>query len=148
EAAEWEKNQFFIKGHLDIRRILEKFVETFDELYGQEDEAFLENVGRKYFILFLKPIINGIGNYCIEPQTRNSERMDLMIFYRGEQYILELKNWRGNAYNQRGEKQLSDYLDYFHMKKGYMLSFNFNKNKKTGIKEIAVGDRLLIEAVV
>ncbi|MCD8015443.1 MAG: AAA-like domain-containing protein [Lachnospiraceae bacterium] len=143
-----EKNQFITGGHLDVRRILERFIETFHELYGTEDEKFLEKVGRKYFLLFLKPIINGAGNYSIEPQTRNSERMDLVIYYRGEQNILELKLWRGNAYNQRGERQLSDYLDYFHMKKGYMLSFNFNKTKQIGIKEIALGDKVLIEAVV
>lgn len=59
-----------------------------------------------------------------------------------------MKVWRGNAYNQRGEKQLSSYLDYYHLKKGYMLSFNFNKKKDVGVKEIALGDRLLIEAVV
>ncbi|MCD8336618.1 MAG: ATP-binding protein, partial [Lachnospiraceae bacterium] len=118
DAGERGKNQFFVNGHLNIRQILEKFVETFEELYSQEDDTFLENVGRKYFLLFLKPIINGAGNYSIEPQTRDSERMDLMIFYKGEQNILELKIWRGNAYNQRGEQQLSGYLDYFHMKKG------------------------------
>ena len=56
--------------------------------------------------------------------------------------------WRGNAYNERGEQQLSDYLDYFHLKKGYMLSFNFNKKKEIGVKEIRVGDKVLIEAVV
>ncbi|MCD7832558.1 MAG: AAA-like domain-containing protein [Lachnospiraceae bacterium] len=143
-----ERNQFIVGGHLDIRRILEKFIETFDELYGEEDKKFLEKIGRKYFLLFLKPIINGIGNYSIEPQTRNGERMDLVIYYHGEQNILELKLWHGNAYNSRGETQLSGYLDYFHMKKGYMLSFNFNKNKTRGIKEIVLGDKLLIEAVV
>lgn len=143
-----EKNQFIVGGHLDIRRILEKFIETFEELYGEKEDKFLESVGRRYFLLFLKPIINGIGNYSIEPQIRNSERMDLVIYYRGEQNILELKIWRGNAYNERGEKQLTGYLDYFGMKKGYMLSFNFNKKKKTGIKEIILGDKILIEAVV
>ncbi|MCD7765698.1 MAG: 9-O-acetyl-N-acetylneuraminate esterase, partial [Lachnospiraceae bacterium] len=147
-AGVTERNQFIVGGHLDIRRILEKFIETFSELYGEEDEKFLEKVGRKYFLLFLKPIINGVGNYSIEPQTRNSERMDLVIYYNGEQNILELKLWRGNAYNERGEKQLSGYLDYFHMKKGYMLSFNFNKKKTRGIREVVLGDKLLIEAVV
>lgn len=29
-----------------------------------------------------------------------------------------------------------------------MLSFNFNKKKKSGLQEIVVGDKLLIEAVV
>lgn len=84
----------------------------------------------------------------MEPETRNHERMDLVIDYHKEQSIIELKIWRGNAYNERGEKQLSDYLEYFHLKKGYMLSFNFNQKKKIGIKEIVLGDKVLIEAVV
>ena len=29
-----------------------------------------------------------------------------------------------------------------------MLSFNFNKNKQVGVKEIVVGSKLIIEAVV
>lgn len=29
-----------------------------------------------------------------------------------------------------------------------MLSFNFNKKKKTGVKEIRVGDKVIVEAVV
>ena len=76
------------------------------------------------------------------------ERTDVIVDYLGEQFIIELKIWRGNAYHERGEKQLADYLDYYHLKKGYMLSFNFNKNKQAGIKEIWFGNRLLIEAVV
>ena len=29
-----------------------------------------------------------------------------------------------------------------------MLSFNFNKKKQVGISELAIGDKILIEAVV
>lgn len=148
KAGVHEKNQFIVGGHLDVRKILEKFVETFHYLYGEQDEAFLEEAGRRYFILFLKPIINGIGNYSIEPETRNSERMDLVIYYHGEQSIIEMKIWRGNAYNERGEEQLSGYLEHFHLNKGYMLSFNFNKKKEIGVKEIILRDKILIEAVV
>ena len=125
------KNQFIHDGALDMWRILEKFVEYFDDIYGDRDEKFLEADGRRYFMLFLKPIINGTGNYYIEARTRN-----------------EMKIWHGNAYNERGEKQLSDYLEYYHVDKGYMLSFNFNKNKKIGVKEVVLGEKLLIEAVV
>lgn len=39
-------------------------------------------------------------------------------------------------------------LDDYHKELGYMLSFNFNKNKQIGIKEIAVGNKRVIEAVV
>lgn len=143
-----EKNQFITGGHLDVKKILVKFIETFDYLYGDRDETFLEDAGRRYFMLFLKPIINGTGNCYVEPETRNHERMDLVIDYHGEQSIIEMKVWRGNAYNERGEAQLSAYLDYFHLKKGYMLSFNFNKKKEIGVKEIVLGDKILIEATV
>ena len=68
--------------------------------------------------------------------------------YLGERFVVELKIWRGNAYNERGQEQLSDYLDYYHIQKGYMLSYNFNKNKEVGVKTISVGDKTLIEAVV
>jgi hypothetical protein len=128
--------------------LLEKFVTHFDDIYGDCDEKFLEEEGRRYFMLYLKPIINGTGNYYVESRTRNQERTDLIIDYRGQQYIIEMKVWRGNAYNERGEEQLSDYLDHYHLKKGYMISFNFNKNKTIGLKEIKLGDKILIEAVV
>lgn len=142
------KNQFIKKGHLDMRLILEKFVMHFEELYGDQKQAFYEEDGRRYFLLYLRPIINGIGNYYIESRTRNMERTDVIIDYLGEQTVVELKIWRGNAYNKRGGDQLADYLEYYHLNKGYMLSFNFNKKKETGIKEIKLGNKLLIEAVV
>ncbi len=142
------KNKFIVDGYLNVRLVLEKFVETFDYLYGDRDETFLEDVGRRYFMLFLRPIINGEGNCYVEPETRNHERMDLVIDYHGVQSICELKIWRGNSYNERGEKQLLDYLAYFHLKKGYMLSFNFNRKKMIGVHDIVIGDHLLVEAVV
>ena len=147
-AGSSQKNQFVVDGHLNMRKVLEKFVETFDYLYGDQEEVFLEETGRKYFMLFLRPIINGTGNCYVEAETRNRERMDIVIDYNGEQHICELKIWRGNAYKERGEEQLSDYLDYYHLKKGYMLSFNFNKKKEIGVKDIVFGDKLLVEAVV
>ncbi len=39
------------------------------------------------------------------------------------------------------------YLDHYDANKGYMLSFNFNKKKKVGVKEIILGDKILIEGV-
>lgn len=142
------KNQFVVNGHLDMYKVLERFVLHFDELYGDRDETFYEEDGRKFFLLYLKPIINGAGNYYIESRTRNMERTDIIIDYQGEQIIIELKIWRGNAYHTRGEKQLLDYLEHYHLQKGYMLSFNFNKKKQIGVKEIKLKDCVLVEAVV
>lgn len=100
------------------------------------------------FLLYLKPIINGIGNYYIESRTRSMGRTDVIIDYLGKQYIIEMKIYRGNEYNLRGEQQLIGYLNDYQLDKGYMLSFNFNKKKQTGIHEVRLGDKILIEAIV
>lgn len=72
----------------------------------------------------------------------------MIVDYHGEQFIIELKLWRGNAYHERGEQQLADYLDHYHLEKGYMLSFNFNQKKQIGVRELNVGNKILVEAVV
>ena len=128
--------------------VLKKFVEYFSEICVDKDETFIEKFGRKFFLVYLKPIINGTGNYYIEAQTRDERRTDVIVDYLGEQFIIELKIWHGNEYNERGERQLVDYLEYFHQDKGYMLSFNFNQKKEIGVKEVRVGTKTIVEAVV
>ena len=51
----------------------------------------------------------------------------------GQQYVVELKIWRGERCNADGEQQISEYLEYFGLDVGYMLSFNFNKKKESGV---------------
>lgn len=148
DEAQGEKNSYIQDGKLDMELVLKKFVQHFTDIYGDNDEKFLETCGRKLFLLYLKPIINGTGNYYVEAQTRDARRTDIIVDYLGEQFIVELKIWRGSEYNERGEAQLADYLDYFHSEKGYLISFNFNKKKEIGVKEIKIKDKTIVEAVV
>ena len=146
--AQRDQSQFIRGGKLDMERVMEKFVEYYGDIYSGSDTKFLEEHGRKIFLLYLKPIINGTGNYYIEARTRDAKRTDVIIDYLGEQFVIEMKLWRGREYNKRGEEQLADYLDYYHLNNGYMLSFNFNENKKKGVQEIHIGGRTILEAVV
>ena len=146
--AQRDKSYFIRDGRLDMDMTLKKFVEYFIEIYGENDEKFIEKYGRKFFLLFLRPIINGTGNYYIEAQTRDARRTDVIVDYLGEQFVIELKIWHGDEYNERGEAQLVDYLEYYHKDKGYMISFNFNKKKDTGVREIKIGAKTIVEAVV
>lgn len=146
--GETDRIQFIKNNRLDMDLVLKKFVEYFSEIYGEKDYKFTEAYGRKFFLLYLKPIINGTGNYYIEAQTRDARRTDVIIDYLGEQFVVELKLWHGNEYHERGEEQLIDYLEYYHKEKGYMLSFNFNKKKDVGVKEIYVRGKTIVEAVV
>ena len=148
KASLCDKNQFVIGGRLNMRLVLEKFVRHFNDLYAGSEEKFIEESGRKLFLLYLRPIINGTGNYYIESRTRSMGRTDVIVDYRGERYITEMKIWREKEYNNRGEKQIVGYLEDYHQKTGYMLSFCFNKNKKTGVQEIVIGDKMVIEAIV
>ncbi len=99
-------------------------------------------------MLFLKPIINGSGNCYIEAETRNRQRTDLIVDYRGEQFIIETKLWHGAAKHLEGREQLFHYLDHYHLNTGYMLTFNFNKKKEIGVIEIPYKGKTLVEAVV
>ena len=146
--GESDRINFISDNGLDMDLVLKKFVQYFTEIYGSNDDRFIEAYGRKFFLLYLKPIINGVGNYYIEAQTRDARRTDVIVDYLGEQFIVELKIWHGNEYNERGEKQITDYLDYYRKDKGYMISFNFNKNKEIGVREIKAGGKTIVEAVV
>lgn len=148
QIAADEKSQFIVNGHLDMDMVIQKFVSHYTELFAEHNQKFLEDNGRSIFLLYMKPIINGAGNYYIEAKTRTNRRTDLIIDFRGQQEIVELKIWHGNEYNQRGEKQLADYLESYHLKHGYMVSFNFNKKKEVGVKKLIFGDKVLTEAVV
>ena len=148
EAADIEKNRFVCGGRLNMESVLERFAESFTDIYSDAEESFLEENGRRFFLLYLKPIINGVGNYYVEARTRNMKRTDVIVDYCGEQYVCELKIWHGDEYNNRGEQQLLGYLDAYHLSIGYMLSFNFNKKKKVGVQKIEIDGRTIVEAVV
>jgi len=148
KAGYFCKNQFVEDGNLNVRLILERFIETYTEVFGKLEDKFKEKDGREHFLLYLKPIINGTGNYYIEAQTRDMTRTDIIIDYLGKQYIIELKIWHGDRYNKRGEEQLREYLEYYNLNVGYMLSFNFNKDKETGVKQVHVGDKIIYEAML
>lgn len=142
------RNQFIVAGMLQMDLVMKKFYEYFEEIYGSDNQSFVEENGRKLFLLYLKPIINGTGNYYIEAQTRDYRRTDIIVDYKGKRFIIELKIWHGNEYHLRGEKQLFEYLNYYKEDKGYLLSFNFNKKKKSGIHELRFQGKSILEVVV
>ncbi len=147
-AGDTEKSQFIENGELKMDKILERFAVHFNDIYGNQDITFREEEGRRFFMLYICPIINGTGNYYIEAETRDRSRTDMIIDYLGKQYIIEMKIWRGDSYNERGEKQLKEYLDYYRINKGYLLSFCFNKKSKPEAKTISLDGREIVEVVV
>ena len=135
-------------GWLNIYKIMDHFIIEHNRIHGDDSIRFLEEEGRERFLTYLSPIINGTGTYSIEEQTRDHRRMDVVIHYLGKRYIIELKLWRGERYNEKGEKQIIEYLDYWNLNTGYMLSFSFKKKKQSGIDRVKFGDKVLFEGIV
>jgi hypothetical protein len=143
-----EKEEFIHGNRLNMEYLLERYITVFHTVYGDLDDKFDEAEGRRHFLLFVRPIINGTGNYYIEAETRNNKRMDLVIDYLGERFVVELKIWRGKVYHKQGEEQLVRYLNDIQLKKGYMLIYNFNQAKASGVTHVKIGETQLIEAMV
>ena len=150
------KQAFIQGGWLNVPLIMERFIQHHEQIWeNPEDESneariehFLEENGRQRFLTYLSPIVNGVGTYEIEPQTRDGRRMDIVIHYLGKRYIIELKIWHGEQRNIEGEKQIIGYLDYWNLDTGYMLSFNFNKKKERGVSRVKIGNKVLFEGTV
>lgn len=117
-------------GHLKMEHVVARFRDLLHEEYRDSTVPFIEREGRLLFLTFLKPIINGIGFYYVEPETRDNRRMDLVVTYGREEFIVELKIWRGDKYEQLGRDQLSEYLAIRGKEEGYLVTFDFSKDKQ------------------
>ena len=137
-------------GKFDMETCLRKFSEHYYELYSDRDTAFLEREGRMLFLTFMKPLINGIGFYHIETETRNARRMDIILDYNKEQFIIELKLWHGKKYKEKAYAQLLDYMDSKNNDTGYLITFDFRKdvNKERQAEWVDCGDGKRIFDVV
>ena len=122
-----DKSLYIVDGRLCMETVLQRFSAFMKAEYRDEDGGFIEQHGRLLFLSFLRPIINGTGHYAVEAETRCNTRMDIVVFYGTQEFIIELKIWRGEKYEKDGYEQLAGYLRARGIKKGYLLSFCDNK---------------------
>lgn len=124
------KENFIIENGLDFEKILLRFQQFIKEQYSSIDSKFIEREGRLLFLAFIKPIINGVGFDFKEVQISEEKRLDIVVSYLSSKYVIELKIWRGIEYHKKGLNQLKDYLDIQGLDKGYLVVYNFNKDKE------------------
>lgn len=115
---------------LNMEKILLRFQQFMKENYSLRDLEFLERHGVLLFLSFIKPIINGVGFDYKEVQISEERRIDIVIQYNKNKYVIETKIWHGETAHKKGLNQLKNYLDIQSLDKGYLLIFNFNKNKE------------------
>ena len=102
------------------------------------------------FISFLKPLINGQGFYHIESQFTDLRRMDLVVDFGQQQFIIEMKIWRGEQYRMEALEQLGAYLESKNTHEGYLLTFDFRKegNKTNTSQWLEVDGKHIFDVVV
>jgi hypothetical protein len=98
---------------------------------------------------YLKPLINGQGFYHIESQFTDLRRMDIVVDFGQEQFIVELKLWKGEAGMDKAYEQLWGYMQSKSANKGYLLTFDFRKVKeKQDAAWVEIGDGRIFSVVV
>ncbi|MCL2560659.1 MAG: AAA-like domain-containing protein [Turicibacter sp.] len=131
-------------GKFNMQMCLEKFAKYYHQHYSGKDLAFLERESRYFFLFFLNPILNGHGFAHTESAFTDDRRMDVVVNYLNQQFIVELKIWHGEQYQQKGFDQLKGYMDKMSLSEGYLLTFDFRQNKqqKQEWLEIAEGQKI------
>jgi len=118
-----EKSIYIKDNRLDMKRVTERFAEFIHREYRRETSSLVEVEGRLLFLAYLRPIINGAGNYFVEVQTRGNSRMDIVVTFGVEVFIVELKIWHGEERQKDAYDQLAGYVKSQGQSKGYLISF-------------------------
>ena len=76
--------------------------------------------------------------------------MDIVVDFGREQFIIELKIWRGEKYEESAHKQLVGYLDAKKYDTGYLLTFDFRKGvtKERRAEWIEVDGKKIFDVIV
>ena len=98
----------------------------------------------------MQPLIIGHGFYHIEAQTRNTKRMDIVVDYGTEQFIIELKLWKGDSRHNEAYTQLLSYMSSKGASDGYLFTFDFRlvKNRERRAEWIAIDGRRIFDVVI
>jgi hypothetical protein len=114
-------------GHFNMRLCMEKFAQYFQEIFRlKAGSHLLESECRMIFLMHLKSFINGAGFYHIESQTTDEKRMDIVVDYLQEEFIIELKTWYGRQRHEDAYNQLLGYMDARGQSEGYLMTFDFS----------------------
>ena len=82
--------------------------------------------------MFFRRVALG-GAMCLEGQTGRG-RMDIVIFYNAQKYIVETKIWEGPRPYQAGKKQLAVYMKLEGVPEGYYVVFDHRQNPEAQVE--------------
>jgi len=116
---------WFIKdGKIDMDYLLKEY----QQFYRENAESWINRFyyrecGQQLLLMaYLQRVINGGGRIDRE-MALGRGRTDLVVFFGGEKFVLEMKIKNNNYTQKKSCIQLSQYLDTLGMNSGYLLAF-------------------------
>ena len=76
--------------------------------------------------------------------------MDIVVDYGKDQFIIELKLWKGEEYERQAYSQLLGYMETKNSKTGYLLIFDFRKkaNKARKAEWLDFDGKMIFEVIL
>jgi hypothetical protein len=135
-------------GHFDMELCLRKFAEHYPQVFS--GEKFSEYQGRNIFLIYLLSVVNGQGYYYLESQLADHRRMDLVVDYERDQFIVEIKIWYGDKRHEDACSQLAGYLESKKEDTGYLLTYDFRKehNKQPKAEWVEYNGKRIFDVMV
>ena len=93
-----------------------------------------------YFDQFVRQVR---GFMSVEVRTGRGQ-MDLIIFHRGDKYIVETKIWGGKSLYQAGKSQLAAYLNLEGVNEGYYVVFDHRQKPQALVEEEILNGRAIV----
>ena len=124
-------------GEIELERLLNNFIDFISRVgfrILQVPETPKEYVGQHLLYAYLDQFIRTINaGMFLEIQTGRG-RIDLLILYNSQKYIVETKLWEGDRYHQAGKKQLAAYLKTEKVDEGYYIVFHHRSNPESRVE--------------
>jgi len=120
-------------GRFNMDNLLLRFQEVMKAKWSKtiqdKSDEFLEKDLRLLFVMFIQPILNGKGHSFHEVQIGEEKRLDIIVTFMSEMFVIELKLWYSEPYHEKGKKQLKNYMQTMSIDKGYMLILDRSRKR-------------------
>jgi len=103
-----------------------------------------EFVGQYLLLAYLDLFVRKIGGHLYPEVPTGRGRMDIILLYGDEKYIVETKLWRGEKRYQAGKRQLASYLDKEGVGKGYCIVFDHRRNAQSRYERELVSGKEIV----
>ena len=109
----------------------------------QVPETPQEFIGQYLLSAYLDQFVRTIGGAMFLEVPTGRGRMDLLISFNGQKYIVETKIWEGHRRYAAGKKQLAAYLKSEGATEGYYVVFDHRRNPEPLVQtELLTGVKL------